>query len=97
MPTDEEIETKAREIYLSRYGCIGGQWQLVDTKGVWREKARQWFSFSGWYWVRSRTDAYEFEIALLDGKGWLELVGIEEAMKVELFVVGPRVEEAKAF
>ena len=40
-PTDGEIERKAKEIYLDRYGKIGGRWELVETKDVWRELARE--------------------------------------------------------
>jgi hypothetical protein len=42
MPTDKEIEDKAQQIYLSRYGHIGGLWRLVETKNVWRKMAREW-------------------------------------------------------
>jgi len=38
--TDKEIEDKARSIYLSRYGSIGGKWELVDTKEYWINLAR---------------------------------------------------------
>lgn len=41
MLTKAAIEEKAREIYLARYGEIGGRWELVETKDVWRELARQ--------------------------------------------------------
>lgn len=44
MPTESEIEAKAREIYLALYEEMGGRWGLVETKNVWREKARQWFA-----------------------------------------------------
>jgi hypothetical protein len=42
MPTDEDVEAKAREIYLGLYEKIGGRWELVETKDVWRQKARQY-------------------------------------------------------
>lgn len=35
------IEDKAREIYLFNYGKIGGRWELVADKQVWRRKARE--------------------------------------------------------
>ncbi len=43
MPTDAEIEAKAREIYLTRYAGIGGRWELVETKDAWRKMAREFF------------------------------------------------------
>lgn len=45
MPTDDEIEAKAREIYLGLYGKIGGRWELVETKDVWRQKAIEFFRY----------------------------------------------------
>lgn len=39
--TETEIEAKAREIYLSKYGAIGGRWELVETKDVWLARARE--------------------------------------------------------
>ena len=42
MMADATIEEKAREIYLAKYGEIGGRWELVETKDVWREMAREW-------------------------------------------------------
>ncbi len=40
MLTDAAIEEKAREIYLAKYGEMGGRWELVETKDVWRDMAR---------------------------------------------------------
>jgi hypothetical protein len=42
-PTEEQIEEKAKEIYLERYAAIGGKWELVDTKGYWHQLALQRF------------------------------------------------------
>lgn len=44
MPTEEEVEAKAREIYLAKYQAIGGKWELVETKDVWRKMARDWIN-----------------------------------------------------
>lgn len=35
------VEERAKEIYLERYAAIGGKWEAVETKDVWREKARK--------------------------------------------------------
>lgn len=43
-PTDEEVETLARDIYLERYAKEGGRWELVETRDVWRDFARQRFA-----------------------------------------------------
>lgn len=40
MASAAEIEAKAREIFLSRYEAIGGDWSAVETKDVWRDLAR---------------------------------------------------------
>ena len=44
MLTDATIEAKAKEIYLAKYGAIGGRWELVETKDVWRQMARDWIN-----------------------------------------------------
>ena len=38
---DLAIEAKAREIYLSRYGAIGGKWELNETPESWWDLAQQ--------------------------------------------------------
>lgn len=44
MPTDAQIEAKAREIYLARYAKEGGRWEAVETKEVWHKMARDAWS-----------------------------------------------------
>jgi hypothetical protein len=44
MMTKSEIEAKAKEIYLSKYGSVGGRWELVETKDVWHKMAVDWFN-----------------------------------------------------
>jgi hypothetical protein len=44
MLTKAQIEEKAREIYLSKYGEMGGRWELVETKDVWHKMAIDWFN-----------------------------------------------------
>jgi hypothetical protein len=41
---ERNIEIKAREIYLGLYGHMGARWELVETKDVWHDRARDWFA-----------------------------------------------------
>lgn len=41
--SEPEIEAMAEKIYLSKYAKDGGRWECVETKDVWREKAREYF------------------------------------------------------
>lgn len=43
MRTEAEIEAMAEKIYLSKYEKIGGRWECVETKDVWRQKARDYY------------------------------------------------------
>jgi hypothetical protein len=44
MLTKAQMEEKAKEIYLAKYGAMGGRWELVETKDVWRQMAVDWFN-----------------------------------------------------
>ena len=35
------VEERAREIYLKRYEAVGGKWEAVATKDVWRDMAKK--------------------------------------------------------
>jgi hypothetical protein len=38
---ERAVEKRAREIYLARYWAIGGIWEAVETKDVWRDIAEK--------------------------------------------------------
>lgn len=45
--THKLIEATAELIYLRLYAAKGGLWDLVETKDVWREKARDFLTKNG--------------------------------------------------